>query len=40
MIEHGPDGHIDGYEEIARAALEAGAPHMTICTHDNTQGEK
>jgi hypothetical protein len=22
-----------------RAALEAAAPHMTICTHDDTQGE-
>lgn len=28
MIEHGPDGHIDGYEEITRAALEAAAAHM------------
>ena len=23
MVEHGPDGHIDGYEEITQAALEA-----------------
>lgn len=23
MIEHGPDGHIDGYEEISAAALKA-----------------
>lgn len=21
MIEHGPDGHIDGYQEIARVAV-------------------
>lgn len=28
MIEHGPDGHIDGYEEITRAALESAAPHL------------
>jgi hypothetical protein len=32
MIEHGPDGHIDGYEEISRAALEAAAPHLQVCT--------
>jgi len=23
MVEHGPDGHIDGYEEITAAALAA-----------------
>jgi hypothetical protein len=28
MIEHGPDGHIDGYDKIARTALEAAAPYM------------
>ena len=28
MIKYGPDGHIDGYQEIASAALEAAAPLM------------
>ena len=28
MIKYGPDGHIDGYQEITRAALEAAAPHI------------
>ena len=28
MIEHGPDGHTDGHDKIARAALEAAAPYM------------
>lgn len=28
MCEYGPDGHIDGYQEIARAALEAAAPYI------------
>lgn len=28
MVEHGPDGHIDGYEEITLASLEAAAPHI------------
>lgn len=23
MVEHGPDGHIDGYAEIAKAAINA-----------------
>lgn len=26
MIEHGPDGHIDGYQQITDAALKAAAP--------------
>jgi dihydropteroate synthase len=26
MIEYGPDGHTDGHDKIARAALEAAAP--------------
>ena len=28
MIEHGPDGHIDGYQQITDAALNAAAPHL------------
>ena len=28
MIKYGPDGHIDGYQEIAHAALVAAAPLM------------
>lgn len=28
MIKDGPDGHIDGYDVITRAALEAAAPYM------------
>ena len=28
MYKYGPDGHIDGYQEIARAALVAAAPLM------------
>jgi len=28
------------YMTAMRRALEAAAPHMTICTHDDTQGEK
>lgn len=33
MIEHGPDGHIDGFEEITRSALEAAEPHMLVHVH-------
>lgn len=28
MIEYGPDDHIDGYKEIARAAIDALLAHM------------
>lgn len=28
MYKYGPDGHIDGYQEIAHAALVAAAPLM------------
>ena len=28
MIKYGPDGHIDGYQEIASAALESAATLM------------
>ena len=32
MYKYGPDGHIDGYQEIARAALEAATP--IILSHE------
>ena len=38
MIEFGPDGHTDGDEQIARAALEAAAPHM-MADRKPTPGE-
>ena len=30
---------MDACEKVARKVLEAAAPHMTIRTHDDTQGE-
>lgn len=40
MIEYGPDGHIDGYEEITAAALAAGdAPiHALISEAESRHG--
>lgn len=35
MIEHGPDGHIDGYAEIAQAVIDALGLHHV----EGTDGE-
>ena len=39
MIKYGPDGHIDGYQEIARAALEAAAPYMLAQVWQDAYGQ-
>ena len=40
MYKYGPDGHVDGYQEIARAALEAAAPIILAHEADRARLER